>query len=379
MDQWKERNLVDIDPINLADFEALARARVEAPLFDFYAGGSEDEVTLRRNRTAFENILLRPRYLRDVGTRALATRVIGQQISLPVLLAPTGYQKLICQEGELAVARAAASCGTIMVVSTVSGYSLEESARASNGTLWFQLYCYNERRISEWLIRRAEKAGYAALCLTIDVPVLGRRERDLRNRFNLLDLNVRNLSIASEMELPRGLLATEVLPYQAAHFDPRLTWADVAWIRSLTSLPLVIKGILTPEDARLAVEYGAAAIVVSNHGGRQLDGVPATIEVLPEIMAEVGNQVEVLLDGGIRRGTDVLKALALGAKAVLLGRPFLWGLAVNGENGVRQVLEILQTELDMALALVGLCSPREVDSSILYHPWETMSVRKSSQ
>lgn len=361
---------MDTNPINIADFETLARARMEASLFDFYAGGSEDEVTLRRNRAAFENLLLKPRYLRDVGTRTLVTRVLGQQISFPILLAPTGYQKLVCQEGELAVARAAASCGTIMVASTVSDYSLEDIAREGKGPLWFQLYCYSERRISEWLIRRAEKAGYTALCLTIDVPVLGRRERDLHNRFNLLDLNVRNLSIATEMELPGGLQAAEVLPYQAAHFDPRLTWEDVAWIRSLTSLPLVIKGILTPEDAHLAVEYGAAGIVVSNHGGRQLDGVPASIEVLPEIMAAVGNRVEVLLDGGIRRGTDILKALALGAKAVLLGRPFLWGLAVNGEHGVRQVLEILQTELDTALALVGLCSLQEVDSNILYHPWE---------
>lgn len=361
---------MDIDPANLSDFETLARARIEVPLFDFYAGGAEDEVTLRRNRAAFEHILLRPRYLRDISTRTLTTHVVGEQISFPVLLAPTGYQGLVHQEGELAVARAASSCGTIMVVSTVSSYSLEDIARACTGKLWFQLYCYSERRITEWLIRRAEKAGYAALCLTVDVPVLGRRERDTHNNFNLLDLSVRNLSIATEMELPAGLEVPEVLAYQAAHFDTRLTWEDVAWIRSLTSLPLVIKGILTPEDARLAVEYGAAAIVVSNHGGRQLDGVPATIEVLPEIIAEVGNEIEVLLDGGIRRGTDVLKALALGARAVLIGRPFLWGLAVHGEKGVQQVLEMLRTELDTALALVGLCSTQEVDRRILYRPRE---------
>lgn len=358
---------MDIDPINIADFEALAQTRIEAPLFDFFAGGAEDEITLRRNRAAFENILLRPRFLRDISARTLATEVVGQPVSFPVLLAPTGYQKLAHQEGELAVARAAASCGTIMVASTVSNYSLEEIARASNGIRWFQLYCYSERRISEWLIRRAEKAGYTALCLTIDVPVLGRRERDTHNRFNLLDLNAGNLSLATEMELPANLKAEEVVAYQAAHFDPHLTWEDVAWIRFFTSLPIVIKGILTPEDARLAVEYGADAIVVSNHGGRQLDGVPATIEVLPEIIAAVGNQIEVLLDGGVRRGTDVLKALALGAKAVLVGRPFLWGLIANGEDGVQQVLEILRTELDTALALVGLSSIQEVDSKILYH------------
>ncbi len=354
-------------PVNLSDFETLARTKMEAPLFDFYAGGAEDEITLRRNRVTFEKILLRPRCLRDISARVLATKVLGQQVSFPVLLAPIGYQGLMHPEGELAVARAAASCGTIMMTSTVTTYSLEDIARAVNGLLWFQLYCYSDRRISEWLIRRAEEAGYTALCLTIDMPVLGRRERDMRNRFNLLDLNVRNLSVATEMNLPANLEAAEVVAYQSAHFDPRLTWEDVDWIHSLTSLPIVIKGILTPEDARLAVEHGAAAIVVSNHGGRQLDGVPASIEVLPEIAAEVGNQTEVLLDGGIRRGTDVLKALALGAKAVLIGRPFLWGLAVDGENGVRRVLEMLRTELDTALALVGLCSTQEIDSRIIYH------------
>ncbi len=355
------------EPVNVFEFESLARAKMEPSAFEYFAGGAEDEVTLRANRAAFEKIFLRPRYLVDVSHRDLTTNVLGQPISFPVLLAPTGYQCLAHPDGELATARAAGASGTIMVVSTVATYSLEEIAAAAR-PLWFQLYSYKDKRINERLIRRAEKAGYRALCLTIDVPVLARRERDLRNCFALPQ--GMQASILADMELgaaPQSAEGSSRVSYSGLVFDAALTWNDVDWMRTVTAMPLVIKGVLTPEDARLAVEHGAAGIVVSNHGGRQLDGVPAAIDALPEIVAEVGGEIEIYLDSGVRRGTDVLKALALGAKAVLIGRPFLWGLAVDGEAGVQRVLEMLRHELDTALGLVGKRSVAEIDASILFH------------
>ena len=355
------------EPVNVFEFESLARAKMEPTAFEYFAGGAEDEVTLRANRSAFEKILLRPRYLVDVSSRDLTANVLGQPISLPVLLAPTGYQCLAHPDGELATARAAGASGTIMVVSTVCTYSLEEIAAAAAGPLWFQLYSYKDRRINERLIRRAEKAGYRALCLTIDVPVLARRERDLRNSFALPQ--GMQASILADMELqatPQSAQSSGRASYSGLVFDAALTWNDVDWMRTITAMPLVIKGVLTPEDARLAVQHGAAGIVVSNHGGRQLDGVPAAIDMLPEIAAEVGGEIEIYLDSGVRRGTDVLKALALGAKAVLIGRPFLWGLAADGEAGVRRVLELLRHELDTALGLLGKRSVAEIDASILF-------------
>jgi isopentenyl diphosphate isomerase/L-lactate dehydrogenase-like FMN-dependent dehydrogenase len=355
------------EPVNVFDFEELARAKMEPSAYEYFAGGAEDEVTLRANRSAFEKIFLCPRYLVDVSKRDHATSVLGQSISLPVLLAPTGYQRLAHPDGELATARAASASGTIMVVSTVSTYSLEEIAAAATRPLWFQLYSYKDRRINERLIRRAEQADYRALCLTIDVPVLARRERDLRNNFALpKDMKA---SILADMELgveSQLRKSSGRASYSGLAFDAALTWDDVDWMRTVTEMPLVLKGVLAPADARLAVEHGVAGIIVSNHGGRQLDGVPAAIDLLPEIVAEVGGEIEIYLDSGVRRGTDILKALALGAKAVMIGRPFLWGLAVDGEAGVCRVLELLRHELDTALGLVGRCSVAEIDASILF-------------
>lgn len=355
------------EPVNVLEFEARARAKMDPVTFEYFAGGAEDEVTLRANRSAFEKIPLRPRYLVDVSDRDLTTTVLGQPLSLPVLLAPTGYQRLAHPDGELAVARAAGALGTIMVVSTVSTYSMEEIAAAATGPLWFQLYSCKDKRMNERLIRRAEQAGYRVLCLTIDVPVLARRERDLRNCFSLP--SGMRPSILEDMELqatPQSAQRSGGASYSGLVWDPTLTWNDVDWMRTVTAMPLVLKGVLTPEDGRLAVQHGAKGIVVSNHGGRQLDGVPAAIDVLPEIAAEVGGEIEIYLDSGVRRGTDVLKAVASGAKAVLIGRPFLWGLAADGEAGVRRVLELLRYELDTALALVGRRSVAEVDASVLY-------------
>ncbi len=354
------------EPVNVFDFEPLARAKMERSAFDYLAGGAEAEVTLRANRAAFEEIFLRPRYLVDVSQRELSTTVLGTPISFPVMLAPTAYQKLEHPEGELASARAAGAAGTIMLVSTFATYSLEQIVSVATGPLWFQLYTYRDRRTTEWLIRRAEKAGYRVLCVTIDLPVVGRRELDIRNNFTLPEgMELKNLVGAGTEELPKDVDGSALKAYDVL-LESGLTWRDIDWMRTVTSMPIVIKGILTAEDARLAAQHGAVGVVVSNHGGRQLDGAPPTIEVLPEIVQEVGSEIEIYLDSGIRRGSDVLKALALGARAVLVGRPFLWGLAAEGEVGVRRVLEILREELDTALALVGKRSVAEIDASILY-------------
>lgn len=334
--------------INLFDYEALAQARLERAAWDYYAGGSDDEITLRENRAAFARIRLCPRVLVDVDCCDLRTTVLGTPVALPVLIAPTAFHTLAHPEGECATAVAAARAGTVLVASSSSTRSLEEIAQASAGPLWFQLYIFN-RAGAEDLVRRAVDAGYRALVLTVDSPRWGHKERALRSGFHIpVKANV------SDQAGAKDTLA--------------VTWQDLAWLRSLSSLPIVLKGILTAEDALLAVEHGIEGIVVSNHGGRQLDGVPAAIDVLPEVVEAVGGRCEIYMDGGVRRGTDVLKALALGARAVLVGRPVLWGLAVDGAQGAYQVLEILRAELDLALALAGRPAVAQVDRSLVRLP-----------
>jgi isopentenyl diphosphate isomerase/L-lactate dehydrogenase-like FMN-dependent dehydrogenase len=327
------------EPINLLEYEPLARAKLPKWGFDYIAGGAEDEVTMRENRAAFERIQLRPRMLVDVSSIDASTTVLGTRVAFPVLLAPAGTQGVAHPDGELATARAASAAGTVTVVSTVSSHSLEDVAACSAGPKWFQLYAFT-RDLAPRLIERAQNAGYSAVFLTVDVQRAAHRERDIRNAF-----------LVPPAALPRTLVGEidlrEVVP------NPTLTWQDIDWLRSLTSLPFGIKGIMTAEDARLAVEHGVDAIVVSNHGGRQLDGAQATIEVLEEVVEAVDGKCEVFLDGGVRRGTDVVKALALGAKAVLIGRPYLYGLAVDGEAGVKRVLDLLRAELETAMALMG--------------------------
>lgn len=355
-----------MEPVNIFEYEALARERLSAMAYDFIAGGADDEVTVRDNRAAFDRLRLRPRVLVAVGTRDLTTTVLGQQISFPVLVAPTGLQCLAHPDGELATARAAGAAGTIMVLSTSSNYSIEEVAAVASGPLWFQLYCYRDRGITKMLVERAQAAGFRALCVTVDAPVLGNRERDKRSGFTLPpglergNLHGIDLAKLAGAEAPLGRIG-----YDTGAMDADLTWKDIEWLAGLTSLPIVIKGILTAEDAQLAVEYGAAGLIVSNHGGRQLDSAIAAADALPEVVEAVEGRVEVLMDGGIRRGTDVLKALALGAKAVLVGRPVVWGLACDGEAGVRRVLEILRSELDLAMALVGRPTIASIDRSLL--------------
>ncbi len=339
-------------PLNLLELEALARERLHAHAYDYYASGAHDEITLRENRAAFERLRVHYRVLVDVATRALGTRVLGHEVSMPVLVAPTAFHKMAHADGEVATARAAAGAKTAMILSSLSNTDVEEVCAASAGPVFFQLYVYKDRGITEGLVRRVEAAGAKALVLTVDAPKLGRRERDVRNRFQLPEgLSVKNLVPAGCGDLVQaedsGLAA-----YFASLIDASLSWKDIAWLRSLTRLPLVIKGVVRPDDARRARDAGAAAVVVSNHGGRQLDTSPATIDVLGPVAAAVP-ELEVWMDGGVRRGTDVLKAVALGARAVLVGRPVLWGLAYDGEAGVRFVLETLREELDLAMTLAG--------------------------
>ncbi|QIN80580.1 alpha-hydroxy-acid oxidizing protein [Rubrobacter marinus] len=307
----------------------------------YYSAGAGDEVTLRRERDAFEKLLLVPRVLRGVDHADTSASVLGAPIRAPIMVAPTGVQGLAHPEGECATARGAGEAGTLMAVSTVSSRRLEDVAAAATGPLWFQLYVYEGARpFAETLVRRAERAGYGAIVLTVDAPRWGRKERFLR----------------VEDELPPGASAVSIEEElgEEAREPAALTPEDVAWLRSSTGLPIVLKGILHPEDAALAVEHGVEGVVVSTHGGRQLDGVPASVEALPAVVEAVAGRAEVYMDGGIRRGTDVLKALALGARAVFVGRPVLWGLAADGAAGVGRVLEMLREELELAMILAGL-------------------------
>ncbi len=338
--------------LNLHDYEEVARDRLSHTFYDYYAGGSGNEQTLYDNHTAFGRIRLRPRVLVDVSHIAMQTTVLGTPISMPVLIAPTAYAGLAHPDAECGIVRAAGELETLSVLSINASQTLEEIADAAPASklLWQQVYLYDHDFTSA-LLTRIEDAGYRAIVLTVDRPRLAKRERDERNGFRL----------------PTGMQAAN---FVGSAITPRTgdcinTWNDIAWLRSKTSLPLVLKGILRGEDAWQAVEHGVNGIIVSNHGGRQLDGAMATIEALPEVVAAVAGRCEVYLDGGIRRGTDVLKALALGARAVLVGRPILWGLAVGGRTGVRDVLDTLRAELDLAMALSGCASLEQLPRDLL--------------
>jgi 4-hydroxymandelate oxidase len=352
------------------DYEPLARERVEPTAWDYLHGGSDDELTLRANREAFARLQLRPRVLVDVSRCELATSVAGTPLAMPVMVAPMAYHRLLHEEGEAATARGAAAVGVPMVVSTLSSRTLEDVAAAAQGPLWLQVYCFRQREVTASLIRRAQAAGYRALVLTVDAPRLGRRERDLRNGFALpLHVQAANFShelTASLFTHQQGQSAVAVHVRQT--FDDSLDWGVVQWVRSVSSLPLLLKGVLTAEDAERAASVGVEGLIVSNHGGRQLDGSVASLDAMPEVVRAVRGRCEVLVDGGFRRGTDVLKALALGARAVLVGRPILWGLAVAGEQGVSRVLSLLREELELAMALAGRPTLSHIDASILHRP-----------
>jgi len=356
-----------LDILNLDSLEARAQARLDPMLFDYIAGGAADEWTLGENRAAWNRIQIVPRVLRGVATRSLSTTVLGTHVSFPVLVPPMAFHGLCHTDAEAATARAAAAAETIFVASTVSNCSLEAIAEASRGPRWFQLYVYKDRAITRDLVQRAAAAGYSAVCLTVDTPLGGHRERDARNSLRMPShLVLGNFPASHTDQHHHGTGHGSALgQYIAAQWDPALTWDDVAWLRSIAPMPIVVKGVLAPADAALSAEHGAAAVIVSNHGGRQLDSVPAPIVMLEAVCDAVAGRVEVLLDGGVRRGTDVLKALALGARAVLVGRPVLWGLTLDGEAGVRAVLEHLRGEFDLAMALAGCASLADIRRELI--------------
>ena len=342
-------------PLTCDDLHALAAERLSRMAYDYYASGAEEERTLGDNAAAWQRLRLRPRCLVDVSARDLSTTVLGRRVSMPVLVAPTAFQCLAHDDGECATARAAAAEGTVMGLSTLATQPLEDVAAANgDGARWFQLYVYKDRGITRSLVERAEAAGYAALALTVDAPLFGRRLRDMRNGFALPNgLTAANLRPSGAGEVRGTSGDSGLATYIAEMLDQSLTWRDVEWLRSITRVPVIVKGVVRGDDAALAIAHGAAGVVVSNHGGRQLDTAIATADALPEVVSAVGDRGEVYVDGGIRRGTDVLKALALGARAALVGRPVLWGLAVDGEAGVRRALGMLRAELDLAMALCG--------------------------
>lgn len=357
--------------MNVREFEAYAKATLPKNAFDYYASGANDMITLRENRAAFERLRLRPRILRDVSRVDTKTTVLGQPVAFPICLAPTAMQRMAHPDGEVATARAASRQGTLMTLSSWSTTSVEDVGAAGPGPKWFQLYVYKDRELTADLARRAERAGYKALAITVDTPVLGRREADVRNRFKLPNhLTMANFVKAggSHAEGTKdGGKDSGLAAYVASLIDRTLQWKDIQWLRTVCNLPIVVKGVMTAEDALMALNCGVDGIWVSNHGARQLDTVASTIELLPDIVKAVNGRCEVYLDGGVCRGTDVFKALALGARAVFIGRPVLWGLAHSGEDGVYQVLELLKKELELALQLSGCTKLSEIQRSMVTH------------
>lgn len=341
--------------VNIADYAAAARERLDQAAYDYYAGGALDEITLRDNAAAYRRIGLRYRVLAGVGEPDLRTTLLGREVAMPIAVAPTAFHRMAHTDGETGTARAAGAAGALFVLSGLSNTAMEEVFAEAAGPRFFQLYIYKDRAVTRDLVARAEAAGAEAIVLTVDTPVWGTREADVRNNFSLpAGLSVENLSPAGKADFPAGE-GSGLANYVAALLDGGLAWEDLDWLCSITDLPVLVKGVCTGEDGALAAAHGAAGVIVSNHGGRQLDGCPATIDVLPEVAAAVDGRAEVYVDGGIRRGGDVFKALALGARAVLVGRPVLWGLAVAGEAGVAAVLDILRREFADTMALCG-CS-----------------------
>ncbi|KAF9903673.1 Hydroxyacid oxidase 1 [Linnemannia zychae] len=394
-------------PISIADLEHNAHTTLALNALDYYRSGANDMQTLKDNQEAYNRYRLRPRILRDVSKVDTQTTLLGHTVSSPICIAPTAMQRLANDAGEKATARAAAKAKKCMILSSWSTTSAEDTIAAGREVpvdlstsglplYWFQLYVYKDRAVTEQLIRRVEKAGYKALVITVDTPFLGRRLADVRNVFKLpghmsmanfetkdskvtmatilddkeSDISDEGIDVSHDKAGSRKIVRQEssLAAYVVSQIDPTLNWSDIAWVRSITKLPVVVKGVLTAEDAKLAADTGVEGILVSNHGGRQLDGVLATIDALPEVLDAVKDRnVEVYIDGGVRKGTDVLKALALGAKAVFLGRPILWGLAHNGEEGVSLALNLIQQEFELAMALAGCCKISDINRDHVQH------------
>lgn len=368
--------------VNLPELEKLAQQVLPQAYFDYYCGGATDELTLKRNCSDFEQIKLRPRMLRDISNIDTSLSALGTTLASPICIAPTAFHGLAHSEAELATVRAAAHMNTLMTLSTLSNTSLEDAMAAGRHHMWFQLYVYKDREITKDLVKRAKAAGYKALVVTVDSPSLGKRERDLKNAFHLpAHLCAKNLEKFMLHEIPQHennangeQEKNRLAAYIASLYDRSLTWKDLAWIVSLSDLPVLVKGILRGDDAVLAIQHGAKGIIISNHGGRQVDTVLSGIEALIDVVEELQTKklstsnTEIYMDGGIRRGTDVLKALALGARAVFVGRPILYGLALAGQAGVERVLAILQDEFKLAMSLCGAASLSDISGELVRRP-----------
>ncbi len=352
--------------LNLFDYEALARERMAPASWEYVSGAAADEITLRWNREAFDRVALAPRVLTDVSKLDTRVTLFGHELAFPILLAPCGFQRLVHPEGEVATARGAGAAQALLVMSSAATTAVEDIAKAATGPLWFQLYVQRDRGFTRELVGRAEQAGAKALVLTVDTPVIGARNREARSGFCLppgMELPNLKGAYGKENATPHRSLGDGI--YSEA-LDPALTWKDLDWLLKLAKAPVLLKGILSPGDAERAAGAGAAGIIVSNHGGRNLDTAPASLDALPRVVERAGDEMAVLMDGGIRRGTDVLKALALGARAVLIGRPYLYGLGVAGAEGVTRVVNLLRQEFEMAMALTGRTRLKEIDRSVLW-------------
>jgi L-lactate dehydrogenase (cytochrome) len=387
---------LELDPVarrlaraaSVADLRAIARRRLPRGVFDYIDGGAEDERTMVANSEAFAAVTFRPRVLRDVGHVDPSTTLLGRPVPLPLVLAPTGFTRIADPDGELAVARAAARAGLPYTLSTLSTRSIEEVAQVSGGPKWFQVYVWRDRGLVKEMIDRAATAGYEALAITVDTAVLGRRERDVRRGFSLppkIGLGtlvdgamhpgwtwrflrsdpIRFANVGETMGVGDGSTAVTLSEYVNAQFDPGLSWRDVEWMRSVWNGPLIIKGIQTVDDARLAAEAGVEAIALSNHGGRQLDSAPAPIDLVAPVADAVGDRLEIVCDGGVRRGSDIVKAVALGARACMAGRAYLYGLGAAGERGVDHVLGLLDADVRRTMALVGASTVSELGPELV--------------
>jgi L-lactate dehydrogenase (cytochrome) len=387
---------IELDPVqrrlaravSVADLRRIARRRLPRGVFDYIDGGAEDERTLAANSAAYERVTFRPRVLRDVGAVDPSTTLLGRPLPMPMVLAPTGFTRIADPDGELAVARAAARAGLPYTLSTLSTRSIEEVAAVSDGPKWFQVYVWRDRGLVKEMIDRAARAGYEALVLTVDTAVFGRRDRDLRRGFSLppkIGLEtlldgvihpgwtwsfvrsdpIRFANVAGQGAVGDGSDAVALADYINSQFDPTLSWHDVEWIRSVWDGPLVLKGIQTVEDAVLAAEAGVQAIALSNHGGRQLDSAPATLDLVAPVADAVGDRLEIICDGGVRRGSDIVKAVALGAHACMVGRAYLYALGAAGERGVEHVLGSLDTDVRRTMALIGVSSIAELNRELV--------------
>ncbi len=374
---------------NVDDLRSLAKRRLPAGVFDYIDGGAEDEITLRNNVDAYRNVSFKPRVLRDMTHVDTSTSLFGRRLAFPLVLAPTGFTRIAHSEGELAVVRAATRAGIPFTLSTMATRSIEECASVaeSDTRLWFQIYTWRDRSVVKNLVERAEAAGFEAVCLTVDTAVLGRRERDVRRGFTLppevglgtiidglknpgwtwdfLKADPIRFANVEGITAIDGSTAVDLAEHMKSQFDPGLSWSDVEWLRSIWKGPILIKGIQTVEDALIAVESGVEAIAISNHGGRQIDGAPAPFDLLPEVAEAVQNRLEIICDGGVRRGSDVVKAVSLGANAVMTGRPYLYALGACGERGVDHVLDLLQEGIERTMALTGVASVEDLSQDLI--------------